>query len=188
MTSQSLLSPPASPASPVSPRDHRHFVPRRPSPLSLPPIAPHIAKDADLSFQPLAALSTFALETPKTGSNSKVPRYPLEKQRRAWKEIEDQRQQQQMQKQAPMQVPRANSTSISLSPTSTLALTPRTPLSSASSRYSDHDGDEHQQQVSRPMQRTFCGAVFGPCLGVFVKSTKHIETIHLNQARPLSAR
>ncbi|TFK24530.1 hypothetical protein FA15DRAFT_669509 [Coprinopsis marcescibilis] len=175
--SQMLSSPP------VSPMDHRHFVPRRPSPLSLPPFAP-VPSNSSSSYQPFA-LSDIALATPKTGS--RVPRYPLEKQRRAWKEFEDQRQAQQMQRQPQMQVPLAHSNSRETpSPTSTLPLTPRSPMSSASSRYSQNDPDDNKK--SKSVQRTFCGTIFGSCLGVFAKSSAHVEAIHMRQVRPISAR
>ena len=172
MSAAQLLSPPN------SPRDHRLFVPRRPCPLSLPPMAPHLSLDASsttTSYQPFS-LSELALGTPKTGS--KMPRYPLEKQRRAFKDLEMEqerkRQSQQMQRQAPMNIPsiasgsgsgQAPVTDMVLSPTTTLPLTPRSAASTISS-YSQHDSEEASK--SRPRGNpasSMCATLFGSCFG-----------------------
>lgn len=149
-----VLSPPS------SPRDHRHYIPRRPSPLSLPPLSPRppITAGGTSHYQPFS-LTAFVLDSPKAGS--RVPRYPLEKQRRAWKELEDQKQQKQMQKQDPMRI-QGSSSAMDLSPTSTLPLTPR----SASSTYSDHENGDvgyTNSRVPNVVQRSFCGTFFGSC-------------------------
>ncbi|EAU81064.1 hypothetical protein CC1G_10355 [Coprinopsis cinerea okayama7 len=166
-----LLSPPS------SPRDHRHYIPRRPSPLSLPPLAGQLtASSGSSNFQPFS-LSAFVIDSPRAGG--KVPRYPLEKQRRAWKELEEEqqrkRQQQQMQRQEPMQI--RSSSVETLSPTCTLPLTPRSAKSSASSAYSQHD-DETNNGKSKLVQRSFCAALFGSCFAVFHTSAARIETAH----------
>jgi len=169
-----LLSPP------LSPRDHRHFIPRRPSPLSLPPMAPtlSIGGGGHASFQPFS-LDAFVVDSPRAGA--KVPRYPLEKQRRAWKELEDRKQQQQMQPSSPMDIAAGGSRDM-LSPTMTLPLTPRTPASSASSRYSQHDPDDASNGKSKPpAPPSFCATLFGSCFAVFHKSSQHIEAVHLRQ-------
>ena len=81
------------PSSPTSPRDPRYYVPRRPSPLSLPPLAPHMAFQGPsthhVTFQaPSHGFQAFAtLAVPNTaheqgGRVYKEPRYPLEAQRR----------------------------------------------------------------------------------------------------------
>ncbi|KAH6886016.1 hypothetical protein BKA70DRAFT_1574133 [Coprinopsis sp. MPI-PUGE-AT-0042] len=172
----SMLSPPS------SPMDHRHYIPRRPSPLSLPPMAPTISLGAaSEGFQPFT-LSALGFDSPKTGA--KLPRYPLEKQRRAWKEFEDQKQQkdqQQMQRQPPMQLTRQGSSSRDyLSPTSTLPLTPRSGASSASSRYSVEDSvdDSNNGKSKTSGQRTFCTVLFGSCFAAFRTASSTIENTH----------
>lgn len=159
-----LLSPPS------SPRDHRHYIPRRPSPLSLPPTAPHLSLAGSSSgYQPFA-LTEFAVTTPRSGS--KMPRYPLEKQRRALKELEMEqerkRQSQQMERQQPMQVPRGHASSAgSPSPTTTLPLTPRSGTSSASS-YSQPSDDDGKSRPKRGPAATLCTTLFGSCFGTLL--------------------
>ncbi|KAJ3529794.1 hypothetical protein NMY22_g8848 [Coprinellus aureogranulatus] len=203
MSASQILSPPN------SPRDHRLFVPRRPSPLSLPPMAPSLTQTASStsSFQPFS-LTEIVLVTPKTGS--KMPRYPLEKQRRAFKDLEMEqqrkRQSQQMQRQDPMQVPGGGGSGsggpvqdMIPSPTTTLPLTPRSGASSISS-YSQHDSEENSKSKPRGnlvsnLCATYLGSCFGSyplailmydrsadidhCAAAFAISSKRIETINM---------
>ncbi|KAF6750238.1 hypothetical protein DFP72DRAFT_851922 [Ephemerocybe angulata] len=191
----SLLSPPN------SPMDHRHYIPRRPSPLSLPPVgtpAPsttHTSMGFDAStssYQPFS-LSEFAVATPRTGA--RIPRYPLEKQRRALKELEQEqqrkRQSQQMQRQAPMGVPGRNGScdSVMLSPTTTLPLTPRSGASSVSN-YSQEA--QHTQERRAPSYRNpalaMCATVFGSCFASLSGPAKRLDTMNMNMRTIASAR
>jgi hypothetical protein len=170
-----LLSPPQ------SPRDHRYYVPRRPSPLSLPPIAPHLALPAASSnMPPLSALAAFAMETPRR-TGAKMPRYPIEKQRRAWKEFETRNEskkqdrqteqeeegQRQMQAQEPMLVPKlppsrnnsvasttsdARGSSTSLSGGGSTTSLPLTPRSAAISSASSQYS-QHDQDLDEEEQQ-----------------------------------
>lgn len=81
------------PSSPTSPRDPRYYLPRRPSPLSLPPLAPHMAFQGPSThhvtfqapshgFQAFAALAVPNTAHEQGGRVYKEPRYPLEAQRR----------------------------------------------------------------------------------------------------------
>ncbi|TEB21544.1 hypothetical protein FA13DRAFT_1741785 [Coprinellus micaceus] len=157
MSAAQLLSPPN------SPRDHRLFVPRRPSPLSLPPMAPHLSLDAS------STTTSSRSEQPKTGS--KMPRYPLEKQRRAGRVSRCQR-------QAPMNIPSIASGSGSgqapvqdmvPSPTTTLPLTPRSAASTISSLY---------RPRGNPAS-SMCAMLFGSCFAAFAVSSRRLETINM---------
>jgi len=140
------------------------------------------------NYQPFS-LDAFVVDSPRAGS--KVPRYPLEKQRRAWKELEEKKQQQQMQPSSPMTMIATTSSSSDRagfsSSTSTLPLTPapaRTPVSSASSRYSEEQDEldnGKSKSSSGPLPRSFCASIFGSCFAVFYSSSQRIEGMQLRQ-------
>jgi len=169
-----MLSPPS------SPRDHRHYIPRRPSPLSLPANAPHLPMAASSSVYQPFSLTELAVETPKTGA--RMPRYPLEKQRRALKELEQDHQQkrlsQQMQSQQPMSLPRGQAPVQDMpSPTTTLPLTPRSSASSVSA-YSQHE-EEALKRKGRSVPTSMCATLFGSCFAAFAISSKRLETVNV---------
>lgn len=215
-SSAALLSPPN------SPRDHRHYIPRRPSPLSLPPVAPHISfASTSLSdatnhasgtttgyYQPFS-LTEFAVSTPRTSGVVKVPRYPLEKQRRALKDLEMEHRRQQMQKQNPMVVPSITTTFASSSadgtagtgqgeggspqdvlpsPTTTLPLTPRSAASSVSS-YSQHEDESGQRSRGKggSMQGSLCATLFGSCFAAFAISSRRLESMNMSNVRTIAS-
>lgn len=170
------------PSSPTSPRDPRYYIPRRPSPLSLPPLAPHMAFQGPSThhvtfqapshgFQAFAALAVPNTAHEQGGRVYKEPRYPLEAQRRFLSEArkalnEVKRDKDEEQPKSPCQTlpppsptttqqqPKAQS-----SPTLTLPLTPLSGASTVSQYSQLGDEDDHETQEKRK------GGVFC-CIGV----------------------
>ncbi|KAF5320483.1 hypothetical protein D9611_010699 [Ephemerocybe angulata] len=125
-----------------------------------------------------------------------VPRYPLEKQRRALKELEQEqqrkRQSQQMQRQAPMGVPGMNGScdSVMLSPTTTLPLTPRSGASSVSN-YSQEAQHTQERRVAPSYHNpavAMCATVFGSCFASLSGPAKRLDTMNMNMRTIASAR
>ncbi|EDQ98343.1 uncharacterized protein LACBIDRAFT_336053 [Laccaria bicolor S238N-H82] len=175
---------PRATAIPTSPRDPRYYIPRRPSPLSLPPLAPHMAFQGPSThhvtfqapshgFQAFAALAVPNTAHEQGGRVYKEPRYPLEAQRRFLSEArkalnEVKRDKDEEQPKSPCQTlpppsptttqqqPKAQS-----SPTLTLPLTPLSGASTVSQYSQLGDEDDHETQEKRK-GGVFCCIVPSP--------------------------